>query len=204
MLQHSAAINALGYVCSARPHRRFVVLSRRHGFVFVAESHLVTVFALSPEASSTVLASPSPMNTSHGPRDEQDASTGDKDLQQPGCDRTMGPRPPQQVFQIPEDVGELIGLTIVDSADPDALASTDDTRSSHHGSTGLVPSTAPTMLLLGSAGVSAVQLRPPIPGEQEAPAIPTSTAESAAAAQSEEMKDLRLRALELLAGDGEW
>ena len=78
------------------------------------------------------------------------------------------------------------------------------------------------MLLLGTTGVSAIRLRPQDPPAQQAgvpvaamqatpPAARRGDAEPAAAAaaaaaadESEEMKALRLRALEMLSADGEW
>ena len=64
------------------------------------------------------------------------------------------------------------------------------------------PANAGVLLLLGSKGVSAMQLfAPPVPQPQEA----TSATPAAAAAQeSAEAAALRLRALEMLSGDGEW
>ena len=64
------------------------------------------------------------------------------------------------------------------------------------------PANAGVLLLLGSKGVSAMQLfAPPVPEPQEAT---SRTPAGAAAQESAEAAALRLRALEMLSGDGEW
>ena len=66
------------------------------------------------------------------------------------------------------------------------------------------PANAGVLLLLGSKGVSAMQLfAPPVPEPQEATSgAPVGAA--GAAQESAEAVALRLRALEMLSGDGEW
>jgi hypothetical protein len=45
LLKHVGFVGALGYICSARPQRRFVALSPQRRYAVVAEGKLVTVFA---------------------------------------------------------------------------------------------------------------------------------------------------------------
>ena len=67
------------------------------------------------------------------------------------------------------------------------------------------PANAGVLLLLGSKGVSAMQLfAPPVPEPQEATSGAPVGAAGAAAQESAEAAALRLRALEMLSGDGEW
>ena len=180
LLHHVAAVGALGYVCSARPQRRFVTLSDRHGFVLVAENRLVTIFGL-PSSSPSV-----------------------EPTQQAGSQRTVldggrRSRLPNQVWQLPEELSDLVGLTIVEP--PPSDGSAESACSSCSGNTVSPPDVAAVLLVLGTTGVSAVQLRRPTARESTTQAAPADTSASLA---SEEMKALRLRALELLAGDGEW
>lgn len=180
LLRHVAAVGALGYVCSARPQRRFVVLSRRHGFVFVAENRLVTVFALPPSP--------------HSAEQAQEAEG-----QPTALDAGSRLRLPSQVWQILEELGDLVGLAIVEPPQPNGSA--ESACSSCSGGAVSAPDATAVLLVLGTAGVSAVQLRRPAAQDLAAQAAPAAASASLA---SEEMKALRLRALELLAGDGEW
>ena len=128
--------------------------------------------------------------------------------------------------------GELVGLTILESLDC-CCSNPSHTTATAGGALapgafacgGCMPqigSGAPVvMLLLGTTGVSAIRLRPQDPPAQQAgvpvaamqatppaaggDAEPAAAAAAAAAAdESEEMKALRLRALEMLSADGEW
>lgn len=190
LLHHAVGASALGYVCSARPQRRFVVLSRQHSFALVAENRQVTVFALSlevPAAGANI------------------AGAGQSDERQLNFDACVRSRSPQQVYQFSNELGDLVGLTLVDYPKADEPLYADPVHSFSSGGSGSpqISNAAAVMLVLGTNGASAVQLQPPTPRDS-ARTNSAALISSSAASESEEMKALRLRALELLAGDGEW
>ena len=174
LLRHSGFVGALGYICNARPQRRFVVLSPQRRYACVAESQLVTVFALKGEGGEE-----------------------------------LGPRPQQQLIEMDPNLGELVGLMMVEaesdggggaplcsSCEPVAGA-----VGAFAGGCGCGQAAAKSLgalLLLGTTGVSAVQLLAPMPS-------PATAVDMAAGAdESAETQALRLRALELLSSDQEW
>ena len=176
LLKHVGFVGALGYICSARAQRRFVVLSPQRRFAVVAEGKLVTVFATA-----------------------------------------SGPKPPQQICEVDPSIGEMVGLTIIEPEQSGGGGGSSDACQQCAPVTtvggfavscacGPPKKSVGVLLVLGTAGVSAVQLlaAPAAPAEPTAEELAVEAEATGAAGESEDMKALRLRALEMLSGDGEW